>query len=353
MIKRLMIIIVGVTMCLDLAHAQNPFQKTLMMNPVKWEDLNFNREAIELSKKELRERGVAHPYMGFAWRKGDDEDENWYPQGITGLRKAGKKYLLVSWYDKNKRKGVRVSLVDVTNPEDIRYRHILLVEPSQKKGFRPINIHAGGLATRKNVIYVADTNYGIRVFDINFIFEADTDTAFKKRSGVIGGKAYAFGYKYILPQIMTYKLDGPKFSFASFTWSPNWTNSEPPQLLTGNYHNSRDSKYDNPPATLVLWDVKNFDITGKAWDSRDDKAVALPERMQGAVLHNQTLWLSTSGEKAYLRVATYPFKSYKKYPWPHGTEDLHYSPNSGNLWGHTEHPKERIVFAVKLNDYQP
>ena len=79
----------------------------------------------------------------------------------------------------------------------------------------------------------------------------------------------------------------------------------------------------------------------------------LPQRVQGAASSGDQIWLSCSGGTAKLRVSRYPFQAFRSYSWPHGCEDLHLSPYSGNLWCHTEHPNARFVFAVKALDYDP
>ena len=79
----------------------------------------------------------------------------------------------------------------------------------------------------------------------------------RKESLRIGsdGKAYAFDYKYVLPQVAKYELDqgGTNFSFASV----DWTQPTAPVLLTGNYHRGTapGDKYYNPPPTLAWWSL--------------------------------------------------------------------------------------------------
>lgn len=107
--------------------------------------------------------GVSCLVRGYAWESGDNAVAYWYPQGLTGSASAnsagkvdGKSVLVASWYHKPEEdssttvnKGVRLSFVDSTNQAVWPYRHALLVEPMVSNGkpsYRPIPIHAGGLA---------------------------------------------------------------------------------------------------------------------------------------------------------------------------------------------------------------
>jgi hypothetical protein len=292
--------------------------------------------------------GLQHPHVAFTWQGDDQGTKDWYPQGITGLRMGEtKKFVVVSWYAKHEdeHKGVRLSFVDVTDMSKIRYRHVLLVEPSATATvFKPIKIHAGRLATIGSTIFVADTGYGIRAFDATHIFAAESDPG-KTRVGIAGGKAYAFDYRYILPQVAKYEMNGPPFSFADI----DWTDPNAPQLLTGTYHNPKE---DSRPNALVWWKLEGDRIVDKLRDTRDE-GLALKNLMQGAAALKGALYLSCSGRPAHFYVARSPYATFRTYAWPYGTEDLHVALKSGNLWALSEHPDKRRVWAVKLANYVP
>jgi len=319
------------------------------LSPVAWWDLTLNRTAQRLPTTDMALRGLSHPHVGFRWNPEDAAIEVWYPQGITGLRMGeAKKFLVTSWYGKKSHegKGVRVSFVDVTSMDRIRYRHALLVQPSEEGSpyatFRPVKVHAGGIASIGNTIFVADTGEGVRAFRADMLFEAEADAG-KNRCGIgADGKAYAFDYRYIMPQMAKYELDqnATKFSFTSI----DYTSDQPPKLLTGNYHRNEDG-YDNPPPTLAWWNLDGDRIVSRSKILRE----GLKNSTQGAVSFNGTLYLSCSGDNAHLFVGR--DGHYRSHIWPHGCEDLHYSPSSGNLWCLTEHPGFRMVFAVRLTDY--
>ena len=135
--------------------------------------------------------------------KDDNEfdSESWYPQGISSSVDAGdakynKNHLfLVSWYaKKDKEKGVRITFVD-TNVSPPKYRQVLLVEPtgtSSKPSFKTVGVHAGGIAWYGNLLYVADTDHGVRLFDIDHIYKVkDGDGAGRQSNG----DYHAYGYK--------------------------------------------------------------------------------------------------------------------------------------------------------------
>lgn len=308
----------------------------------------LNRKAKSLSRAQLLLAGVGIPHVGFRWKSDDGSTSKWYPQGITGLSRSGRKFVVVSWYSKHSpNKGVRLSFCDVTDMSAVRYRHVLLVQPKRTGTFGPVRIHAGGLAVRGHKIFVADsTDPGIRVFDARCLLPASAD-ADKDRCGVIGGRAYAYDYRYVLPQLGRYDIDdAPRFSFLSTDWSDLGR----VRLISGNYHSTHAAKYRNPPPRVAAWLLDrggNITRYDRGWTTNVSKT-------QGAAVHDGTMWLSRSGSNASLRVASSPYRRFKTYGiWPHGTEDLYASKSSGNLWCLTEHPGERLVFAVKRSRYRP
>ena len=179
----------------------------------------------------------------------DAHTEKWYPQGITTSYDAydkgtygDNKIQLVSWhsshYDDGKR-GARISFVDVNDPDNKAYRNVLLVEPTEDKdgkaNFKAIDkLHAGGIAWYGNLLYVVSTGMGLRVFDLDHIYQVSGGDGI----GRVGDEFRAYNYKseethshrstalilttisrYVLPQVRTYawqSQDGVKdfrFSF--------------------------------------------------------------------------------------------------------------------------------------------
>lgn len=94
----------------------------------------------------------------------------------------GKRVILASFYyapptGSTYEKGARVAFVDVTGAP--KYRFALLVEPKgtvAAPDFAPVLVHAGGMVWFGNLLYVADTSKGFRVFDMSRMLQVATDT---------------------------------------------------------------------------------------------------------------------------------------------------------------------------------
>ena len=168
-------------------------------------------------------KGVKGVAGGFRWNAGDNAVDYWWPQGITGSADAvpggvvdGHRELLVSWYSKNG-KGTRVSFVNADELSGAKYRHVLLVEPDDSGGFGLVQSHAGGIAWVGDYLYVAETNGGLRVFDMRHLLKVPNPDD-------------ALGYAFILPQVGLYRTNpGLRFSFVAL----DRTNG--PALVTGEY----------------------------------------------------------------------------------------------------------------------
>ncbi|CAB9531378.1 Inherit from bactNOG: secreted protein [Seminavis robusta] len=129
-----------------------------------------------------------HSSIGFLWQDDDDATIKWRPQGISGFEYDGKEYLLVSWYGKKKKRrfdyrnrGFRVSFVDITDMDRIKYRHILFVD---EDGETYEDCHAGGLAFKDGVLHIPDSrgsNDQILTFPIDAIEEVDADSYYNYR----------------------------------------------------------------------------------------------------------------------------------------------------------------------------
>ena len=190
--------------------------------------LAFNREMTAFKKSYFR--------RGYYWTKGDRNVPYWIPQGITGGVHDNVTMRVVGWhYDEKQRaqdsnsalddsdqdKGVRISVINTTDINAVRYRHALLVTPTADgSGFKPVKIHAGGLAWLWPYLYVADTTRGVRVFDLRQFLAVSTAEECKRYVGKRGTKYCGYGYNFVLPQVGAYFFpEGasstcrPKFSF--------------------------------------------------------------------------------------------------------------------------------------------
>lgn len=145
-------------------------------------------------------------------------------------------------------KGIRVSFF---NQATKKYRHVLLAWPYLNSkdhiSFDALHasegkctaasgvtasckaqngIHAGGMVWYGNYLYVADTANGMRVFDLRKIMDLNPDNdssvhdptpdglvsnvVDKKRVGRQNNVWYAYGYRYVMPQIATLKFTTAK-----------------------------------------------------------------------------------------------------------------------------------------------
>ena len=235
---------------------------------------DLNRTAVTASKTDIP-GNVAGFQSGFSWQSGDESVAYWVPQGITGSADAaasgvedGRKVLLATWYYDQAEdsgstvdKGVRIAILDDTDPTNVTYRLLLLVAPKagNPATFESVaNVHAGGVAWYGNYLYVVDTTHGFRVFDLSDIRKVATD---KDEIGYdsSSGKYYGYQYAYVVPQVDSYTSKSsckPRFSFVSLDRS-----TTPPSLLAGEYCNQggacdtydgRLFRYPIDPATSRL-----------------------------------------------------------------------------------------------------
>ena len=316
-----------------------------------------NRDADMLTASDVPDAtGFAR---GFGWNSGDEDVEYWWPQGITGSFDAdpsglveGEEVVAVSWHFDDEtetmdERGVRVSFADVSSTSDVEYRHVLLVAPSGTASdpqFTTVAVHAGGIAWVGDYLYVADTNYGIRVFDMTRILEVATDT--DDLGCDSDGACRAFGYRYIVPQVTRYRLPdcgcSTVFSFVGYDGS-----SSPPSLVTGEYDSS------SIEGLLVRWplDPATGLLAGGEYTTANEAFVAQQDRVQGAASYDGEWWLSCSSQSGSDgRLYNVSTSGSTGYTWVYGPEDLAVDPGNGWLWSTTEHVGERWTFAVELGE---
>lgn len=314
---------------------------------------DLNRAGTTVSAVPGNPAGVS---QAFGWNAGDQNVDYWIPQGLTGSADAsaeglveGREVVLASWYyriedDPNAsgEKGVRVSLADVTNPSSVAYRHLLLVEPfmnGSRPDFRAVKIHAGGMAWFGDLLYVADTVHGFRVFDLGRILRVDTGQP------TIGYDAtqsayYAANYKFIVPQIGHYERLGdctPRFSFVALDRS-----TTPARLVSG--------EYDAATITgrLFRWPLMSSGHLEAPVSFPSDAHFAMHSHLQGGVSKGATFWLSSSEPPAgagALYVATEAATT-QVVGWVDAPEDLMIDVPRNKLWSLSEGHGERFVFAV-------
>ena len=333
---------------------------------------------------------TANQVKGFKWNSGDEQTEDWRPQGICGFTWGTRTYLLVTWYgvgpdeistSHNHYKGSRLALVDITNMSAITYRLILLVQdkanyntsllydkpvapenPTQYDSFIPVTMHAGGIAYMNQKIYIADTSLGFRVFDLNKLIDNVVSDPTKNSIGKEpNGDLIAFDYTCILPQTGYYKISGGGTPFSGLSlgsgstpsdqrlWSCQFKtgSTDTPQLF--GFPISSTGVVTAPPTVITP-----YDNTGAG-----DPVL----HAQGAYKAGTTAFITITGQSSYIgstaRLVKYVDGATmgSRYRWPHGAEAL-YVDSAGLMWCLTEYETSkygednRTVFAVRLSDYQ-
>ena len=316
-----------------------------------------NRDAVVITAGDIsRVDGFAR---GFEWNSGDEDVAYWVPQGVTGTFDAvpgglidGRRAVVVSWhYDVDAagggdNHGVRISIADITGSASVKYRNLLLVEPTgtvDAPSFKAIPIHAGGIAWVGDYLYVADTSHGLRVFDMRHILQVKTDD--DDAIGCAGGVCHAYGYNYALPQVTRYALPAcgcpATFSFVGYDAS-----SSPPSLVTGEYSS------DSIDGVILRWPLDPAtSLPASPYVHASEAFVAQQDRLQGVASRGGEWWLSCSTQDdVYGRLYhTAPATKSTYYDWTYGTEDLAIDVADDWLWTVTEFTGDRVVIAVKMS----
>jgi hypothetical protein len=326
---------------------------------------DLNRQAVET---EVPGRITG---WGFRWNDADGATRRWWPQGITtsadaGLDGAlgdapddalgGRQVVLTSAYSQRVagvRMGARLSVVDVSDPADLRYRHVLLVEPFLRPDgsvdVRPVLVHAGGIVWHGRHLHVAGTTRGFSSFRLEDVVRVPAGDA--TRIGVRDGSPGSvdtFGHRYVLPVRFTY--DGleahgttrMRYSFASLDHT-----SSPRHLVAGEYGRSSMSsrlvRYEVDPETSLL----RVDERGSS------RPVELQPGgvpgMQGAAVVDDT-WFVTTSRGRYRLGSVWVGRPgalvEHRNRLPVGPEDVTYWPGRDELWSLSEYPGARYVFAM-------
>ena len=291
----------------------------------------------------------------FRWEDDDDSSARWWPQGITSSadagpeeQYAGRLLVLTSAYAKKIEgvsQGARISVLDITDEAEVRYRNVLLVDVRAEAGWstvRPVHAHAGGIVWRGRTLYVARTAQGMLTFDLDDVVRVDDPSV-------------AFGYKYVLP-LRGSHLPTP----TDIQPQPAPRRPEPPMrysflslgrdgadvsLLAGEYGHGRMTRR---LARFTLDTDGRLEETDGVSTSMVVSAKG-PSRMQGAVTVDGRTYITTSNGRrgrGSVWVATGERLRRHARVLPPGPEDITYWPSRDELWTVTEHPGRRLVLAL-------
>ncbi|GHH74004.1 hypothetical protein [Promicromonospora soli] len=314
----------------------------------------------------------------YCWNAGDQDTTDWMPQGITTSSDAlgegtydGKRINLVSWYDDAAdgiAKGVRISVSNLSASASAPpYRHILLVEPSgttSSPSFTPVSVHAGGIMWYGNLLYVADTGGGFRVFDLNHLWEVSTGNA-----SAIGrqpdGSYQAFDYKYVLPQTAKF-TDSTVNGYTQLQHSSVSLDrtSSPDSVIVSEYRTSTEIANGAQVRTIRV----PIDYTNRYLKPASDGIIKATEAyrvdlesVQGSTAINGEFFYSQSDGTDFanpnsdgdLHTFVAPSGAMVRHgdALTVGPEDLSYDPTRDYLWTLGEHPGYRWVYAADASSF--
>lgn len=281
-----------------------------------------------------------------AWRfDGRDQlDLRWWPQGVSWGEAAGRRVRLATWYAKTmpwdeRGHGARVSVMDL---ERRRYRHVLLVRPTEGGGAAPLDVHAGGLVWHAGRLLVAATGGGLHVARVADLLRAPRPDL-------------ALGYRYLWPvssrlvPVTPTVVEPLRYSFVALD-----RGRPGPALLVGEYAGT-------PDRTRRLARIALDPATGLPATGLLEPAGTGPLRMQGVASLGDRRVLSVSeGRRTrgslYLEDAGAP-GGWRHYPRavPMGNEDLSVEPTDPDrlagalLHTVTEHPTARWLVSVRAD----
>jgi hypothetical protein len=347
-----------------------------------------------------RAAGVPSGAKVFCFNASDSRNAEWYPQGITGVSDARadeewdkERPLLVSWHDEDQNGTDKNARVTFVNTRTGTYRHVLLVLPYRntqgRTTYEPVGtratdtgIHAGGLAWYGNRLYVADTGSGLRVFDMRRIFDLgrsrNGSTERGDLVGLHGDTYHAYGYRYVMPQVLSYvpvKQSGESCT-AQGTPNHSWLSvnrSGQGSLVAGEWcknDRGRVAQYplrDAETGSGAGADVGSFagpgdlvtDVRGYAVPS---SVVRLPASyVQGGATANGTWWFTRNvprAEKPYppgqkenpgelLKTGwSNGFSRVQRTTISFGPEDLSCWRGQNRMWTIAEHPGRRALYGI-------
>jgi hypothetical protein len=243
----------------------------------------------------------------FRWSGVDRFTQTWWPQGVAVGFHDGTPLALVSWFSRSRRGrnlGARITVVDLGR---LRYHHVALVEGTDHT---PVSVHAGGIVWTGDRLLVAATRGGLREFRLSGILRV--------------------GRRFVLPQVAHLE---PAEEFR-YSFLAEGTDG----IVAGEYSPSDAGRL----AQLTISDV-GVSATGIHTPGIAQMQGAVQVEGRWAVAASRgdkrcgDLWLGEQGALVQREGAL-----------PPGPEDVAWWPERRQLWGVTEHPAKRWVFAVEL-----
>lgn len=305
------------------------------------------------------------PAVAYGWSPRDQEAQKeaggWYPQGITTYYDATGRNgtrMMVSWYNKDKKRGARIALID-RRSDNPRYHYIRLVgtEPKSGGGVTAVPIeglHAGGLAWYRNRLYVTDSkNNALLVFNTDDIFASTKDDF---PSGVREDP-------WVLPLSRTYTSQNKDVDLTFSQVAVDRTSLSSPfrrtTLIVNGWETAGESQnigrwsFNYGPSGSLLTDG-NIATAADVYKIHHGTGVPPKLGVQGAVTVRNTMYLSVSNgqQHGYLSTAALGANqegtARTKWRVPRGPEDLSYDGRNRWLWGLGEWEGYRSVYAMRV-----
>lgn len=341
----------------------------------------------------------------YCWDTGDATTQKWLPQSVTTSADAdddglwGEDNVILSGWTHNDHKAgeptddkglARVAFIDANDPNNLKYRWVLLVAPlSGGDDFGAVRSHIGGMVWYQDKLIVtakngADHNNALFVFDMHRILQADVNSS---AVGKVSGGYSAHGYQYVLPAIGSYDLTGGKCTADNDNAVPCFGSisldrtSTPNSLVANEWFSSGGTEparvwryyFSTQLSRTGLLGANSSDIVN-ADEAYETKAVGL----QGVISHKPsgaskadwyvdyapgsrgrhgTLWRQNEDGADATRCTS--DQSYAC--WGQHTESMSYAQKTGELWTLTEWAAnkdnkweptaipERALYAVPLS----
>jgi hypothetical protein len=219
-----------------------------------------------------------------------------------------------------------------------------------------VRVHAGGIAVQGDLLYVADTVFGLRIFrlaDVMRVPQPPAGGSGRRRFSVRGPAAS--GYDYVLPQLRAYRVPlraGARRLRYSFLSTGEVDGR--PNLVVGEYRRAGNA----PRLARYPLDARTGlpAVDGSGRCTPLEVAGEQPSRMQGAAVHGSTWFVTASageGNPGDLYVgAPHAWRRHRRV-LPTGPEDLAWSRPGEELWCATEWPGRRWVFPIEAGRWPP
>lgn len=344
----------------------------------------------------------------YCWEDRDARTTKWLPQSVTTSgdadqdgRWGSNRVILAGWTHNDGPAGVpkkdrglaKVAFIDANDPDDLKYRWVLLVAPLDGgKDFEAVRSRMGGMVWYQDKLIVtarndAVGNNALYVFDMARILRADviSDTVGKVSDGWS-----AHHYRYVMPAVGSYSLTGGRCDATTSDHVPCFASvsldrtSTPDSLVANEWFRSdggepaRVWRYDYSTAGdrpgLLAGDPRGRVNADEAYET---EAVGL----QGVLAHrpsgaSETNWyvdhapgardkhgtLWQQNESAAKAAKCGSSQSYAC--WGRHTESMSYWQKTGELWtlteraangntkGQTAALPERVLYAVPLSSVE-